>query len=123
MSDPQGLPANISVSAVTSNRPRPGCRCRPSTKDACTCTPDAAVTSSGATTTVRLMPQGLTTTFATQGQVFRVSYTATVPQTGLACTSTAEVCFILNGGTTKAVACAPYTSTGVEVDATRCTST
>ena len=124
MKDPQGYAADINVTAVTTNRAPPKCACRPIlNKDTCACLPEAAVLSTGATATLQMMPQALLPVLVPKGRVFRIWYTATVPQTGLACSGMAEVCYIVNGDGRRPPTCAPYNSTGTVYDAMRCTAT
>lgn len=52
--DPAGFAALINITRVDTNRPAPNCNCRPSTRDACLCVPDASLV---APDRLQLMPQ------------------------------------------------------------------
>lgn len=70
----------------------------------------------GPTPTFSILPQALPTGQAAAGRVFQLSYTAAVPQTGLSCSGTADICFSANG-----ISCGAFGSTGVSLDALACT--
>ena len=123
VTDPQGYAAHINVTAVTTNRAPANCACRKTLKDSCACVPHATVLSTGANTTLQMMPQALLPVLVPKGRVFRIRYTATVPLTGLSCQGVAEVCYIIYGDRPKPPTCVPYNATGAEYDAMRCSAT
>ena len=57
---------------------------------------------------------------AAGGGILRISYTATVPQTGLSCTGVVELCSIKGGAGKKPPACAAFASTQVARNALTC---
>ena len=72
------------------------------------------------TTQLQAMPQALPSKAAAAGRVFRIQYTATVPETSLSCSGTADVCFIANGNKAPPPACALYNATATQYDAMSC---
>lgn len=105
LADPQGFAADITIQGIRSNRAAATCG------SSSICVPEARRAGAGALSVLpqaRVLSRGLDK----GGRTLRITYTATVPQTGLSCTGTLDIC----SGTTRFGAplqCAPFQQSGV----------
>lgn len=111
ITDPQGFTgATITIMGVQADRPPQACTCKTSKTDSCGCVPDAKLIEGSPTALI--MPQ---VQFGTGGTTYRITYTATISQTGLSCQGYADVCFIKNAGKPTAKSCAWFGGNGSPV--------
>lgn len=100
LTDPQGFFANITFDSVASNRPEPNCGRKP----AGVCVPEARSLGGG---DLQVLPQLQASRKGSDagGRTLRITYTATVRETGMSCSGVADVCAIPNK---RAPACAAF---------------
>lgn len=102
--DPQGFKAEVAFDSVTSNRAEPDCgRNREGV-----CVPEASSLGDG---DLQILPQLRAPARRKDagGRTLRVAYTATVPETGLSCSGSIDLCA---PASKRSPACAAFDSTG-----------